>query len=957
MKRFFSAFLAALMIVMMLVPVSVSAAGATVTVTASKATANVGEEIVFTVNVKNAVNVSAISFIPQYDKEAFEIISGEVPKATKVSFIMDDAMFIDGGFDMNTGLYAGMFEPAYTLADVDMFTFTLKAKKPIQSGTVSCTLPSLVDGNGEPIANTVAATTVTVTCEHTFGDWTKHNAEQHKHTCTACGTVAYEAHKWDDGVVTKNPSHLAEGEKTFTCTVCGEKKIEKIAKTTDHDFGDKWTRHNDTQHKKTCACGEVKYENHNWNAGEVTKAPTCKDTGVKTYTCKDCGETRTEIIEKTTDHKYGAWTKDTADQHKHTCEVCGKVETAAHKWDAGKIDPPASHVATGLKTYTCTDCGETKTETLPKTDGHGFGDWTKHNETQHKQSCACGEVKYENHNWNAGEVTKAPTCKDTGIKTYTCKDCGATKTEVLEKTTDHKYTAWTKVDEDQHKHTCEVCGKAESAAHKWNAGVVTTAPTCKETGIKTYTCTDCGATRTEVLEKTTDHKWDAGVVTTPATCKDTGVKTYTCTVCGEKKADTIPTTTAHSFGAWEKDDANVHTHTCDVCGKSESRSHTWDKGVITVQPSAGKDGEAVYTCTVCGETKTVVLSATHTCHYGDYKYNDNFHWQECTICLGQRGTQSHNWTKGEVIEEASHTKTGKVEYVCSVCKITKVEILPLIAEHTYGAWENHNEMLHAHSCECGEIAYGAHEFDGWVVIKEATVEEAGLEKGTCAVCGATSERIINKLTPSTPANVCKVTFRNVYGADSAEYTLTVALGQTVVFDLDMAREGYAFGGWYLDEACTNAFDLADGIKADTELYARWIQAEEAIVITVEGATVINPVGAILAGEKITAPAVVLKDGEKVEWYADAAFTIPFNFDADVDYVAFMTLYAKIVTDETEDPDESTVPGQTETTETTDTTSDSADEISAITVVGIVAIVLVVAAIIAVAVLLIGKKKR
>ncbi len=1022
MKRFFSAFLAALMIVMTLAPVPVGAADpATVTVTASKATANVGEEIVFTVNIKNAVNVSVVSIIPQYDKNAFEMISGEVPKATKVAFIMDDAMFIDGGFDMNTNLYAGMFEPAYTLTDVDIFTFTLKAKKTIQSGTVSCTLPSFVDGDNTAIPNTVTPTTVSVVCEHTFGGWEKHNAEQHKKTCSACGEIAYEAHKWDAGVVTTPPTHLTEGEKTFSCTVCGEKKTEKIAKTTDHAFGNwtkhnanqhkrtcecgeteyanhnwdagtvtkpashiatgiktykctecgetktetlpkteghgfgNWTKHNANQHKRTCECGETEYANHNWDAGVVTKEPTCKDTGIKTYTCKDCGETKTESIAKTNDHKYGDWVKDTATDHKHICEVCGKAETAAHKWNAGEITKPASHVATGIKTYTCTECGETKTETLPKTDTHGFGNWEKHNDEQHKRACECGETEYANHNWDAGVVTTAPTCKDTGIKTYTCKDCGATKTEVLEKTTDHKYGAWTKDSDEQHKHVCDVCGKAETATHNWNAGVVTTAPTCKDTGIKTYTCTDCGATKTETLEKTTDHKWDAGVVTTAPTCKDTGVKTHKCTVCGETKTEIIPTTTTHTFGAWAKDDANVHTHICEVCGKSESRSHAWDKGVITVEPSAGKDGEALYTCTVCGETKTVVLSATHTCSYGEYKYNDNFHWLECSICLAQRGTQSHNWVKGNVIEEATHTQAGKVEYVCSVCQLTKVDVLPLIAEHDYSAWTNHNEMLHVRSCECGETVYDAHAFGNWVVIKEATVEEAGLEQGKCSACGATAERTIDKLTPTLPENVYQVTFHNIYGAASSEYQMNVTVGKAIVFDLDMEREGYLFGGWYLDEACTKAFDISMGqtTNANINLYARWIQKDVAISITVEGVTTVNEVAAILAGEKITAPAVVLNEGEKVEWYLDADFTIPFNFDDEVDYVAFMTLYAKIVTeDETEDPEETTDIGTTETTQ-----NKPADADSAITVVGIVAIVLVVAAVIAVAVLLIVSKKR
>ena len=322
MKRFFSALLAALMIVMTFAPVSVSAAGATVTVTASKATANVGEEIVFTVNIKNAPNIASMAVIFEYDKDAFTLTAGEFPMEAQMQFLLAGAQFF-GEVDISKDNAAGLFAKLMTIENLDVVKFTLKAKKPVDTATVSCTV-HLKEENDTTIPTTVTGTTVSVVCEHTFGDWTKHNAEQHKHTCTACGTVAYEAHKWDDGVVTKNPSHLAEGEKTFTCTVCGEKKTEKIAKTTDHSFGD-WTKHNDTQHKKTCACGAVEYANHNWNAGEITK--------------------------------------------------------------------PASHVATGIKTYTCTDCGETKTETLPKTESHGFGKWEKPNDQQHKHACESGEIE------------------------------------------------------------------------------------------------------------------------------------------------------------------------------------------------------------------------------------------------------------------------------------------------------------------------------------------------------------------------------------------------------------------------------------------------------------------------------------------------------------------------------------------------------------------------------------
>ena len=70
--------------------------------------------------------------------------------------------------------------------------------------------------------------------------------------------------------------------------------------------------------------------------------------------------------------------------------------------------------------------------------------------------------------------------------------------------------------------------------HTWNAGVVTKEPACTEAGVKTYTCTTCGATKTEEIPAT-GHTWNDGEVTTAATCTEAGVKTYTCTVCNATK--------------------------------------------------------------------------------------------------------------------------------------------------------------------------------------------------------------------------------------------------------------------------------------------------------------------------------------------------------------------------------------------------------------------------------------
>ena len=79
------------------------------------------------------------------------------------------------------------------------------------------------------------------TGQHTYGEWVDdQNGTSHTHTCTVCSTASEtENHKWNDGVVTKQPTCSAEGEKTFTCTVCGATKKESVDPTGIHTYIEK----------------------------------------------------------------------------------------------------------------------------------------------------------------------------------------------------------------------------------------------------------------------------------------------------------------------------------------------------------------------------------------------------------------------------------------------------------------------------------------------------------------------------------------------------------------------------------------------------------------------------------------------------------------------------------------------------------------------------------------------
>ena len=333
-------------------------------------------------------------------------------------------------------------------------------------------------------------------------------------------------------------------------------------------------------------------------------------------------------ITVTCNHTYGSWEKNTAENHKHTCKVCGNVETAAHTWDAGKVTEAPTHTKEGTKTYTCTACGETKTEKVEKLKEHSYGEWTKHDDKQHKHSCVCGDTQYAAHTWDSGKVTKAATCKDTGEKLYTCTACGETKTEAIAKTNNHTYGSWEKNTAENHKHTCKVCGNVETAAHTWDSGKVTVKPTSTTKGQTVYTCTLCGETKTVETDYSHSHsygiKWhydnnmhwhectgcgskqtprahtfgEAKIIT-PATHTSTGKAEYKCTVCGATVEKEIAKITEHNFGEWSAFDGEKHVRSCE-CGEKEYASHTAGEWETVKEATYTSTGEKVRKCTVCG---------------------------------------------------------------------------------------------------------------------------------------------------------------------------------------------------------------------------------------------------------------------------------------------------------------------------------------------------------------------
>ena len=388
------------------------------------------------------------------------------------------------------------------------------------------------------------------------------------------------------------------------------------------------------------------------------------------------------------DHSYSAWEKVDDTNHKQVCSTCDDTKTEAHKWDAGKVTKEATCKEEGVKTFTCGTCKATKEEKIEK-KAHTFGNLVSVDANNHKDVCkVCNESVTEPHTWNKGTVTKQPTCKDEGEKTFTCTGCKSTKIEKVEKTDKHTFGNLVYVDANNHKDLCKVCNKEITQTHTWNKGTVTKRATCKDEGEKTFTCTGCKGTKVEKIEKTTTHtfsKWQK---------VDAENHKRACTVCELEETGT------HSYKTTWSKDSKEHFHECSACkDRKDAEAH---------KPGPAATEQRAQTCTTCGYVIKPALTHVHK-YAEEWTTDEEGHWYVCSGCE----------EKGEY---KAHDFENTCDPDCSVCGYTRE------TAHTFEEkWENDTEK-HWHVCSgCGLKENEEVHTAG----PEATEEEAQ----TCTICG------------------------------------------------------------------------------------------------------------------------------------------------------------------------------------------------------------------------------
>ena len=261
---------------------------------------------------------------------------------------------------------------------------------------------------------------------------------------------------------------------------------------------------------------------------ENVKPATCEtaETYDSVVYCSVCGQeiSRTQMTgEAALGHKWGEWKHDDStakadSKHTHIClndashtesEACNFISKVTQQQTA---DQPE------ITTYTCKDCGYSYTEETKPALGHthNYGapvaDYTsgeafvEGKDYTHTATCTgegtCSQpTKTDKCTFDNGVETKAATCTEDGVKTFTCTECGGTYTVAIP-ATGHAWGQWSHdaaTAEAEATHT-RVC--ANDASHKETKACdftakVTQEATLDQAEITTYTCKDCGYSYTK----------------------------------------------------------------------------------------------------------------------------------------------------------------------------------------------------------------------------------------------------------------------------------------------------------------------------------------------------------------------------------------------------------------------------------------------------------------------------
>ena len=316
-------------------------------------------------------------------------------------------------------------------------------------------------------------------------------------------------------------------------------------------------------------------------------------------------------------------------------------------------------------------------------------------------------------------------------------------------------------------------------SHTYGSAVITKQPTCTSEGTKTKTCTQCGATVTETIAKTS-HKYVDTVIA--PTCTTDGYTLHKCSVCGTSYKDNTTKATGHSYG----------------------------NSVVTKQPTCTSVGTAIKTCTKCNATVTETIPKT------SHKYTDTvvaptctadgYTLHKCSVC----GTSykdsitkatGHSYGNSVVTKQPTCTSEGTAIKTCTKCNATVTEKLPAkghtaVTDKGYPATcTTAGKTDGSHCSVCNTVIKAqtvinatGHKSSGWIVDKAASIGVKGSKHKECTVCKKVLETAEIPALAKTSISKASVTLStSTYAYDGKAKTPSVNVkvnGKTLKKDTD-----------------------------------------------------------------------------------------------------------------------------------------------------------------------------
>ncbi len=342
----------------------------------------------------------------------------------------------------------------------------------------------------------------------------------------------------------------------------------------------------------------------------------------------------------------------------------------------------------------------------------------------------------------------------------------------------HTYSKEWESDDSEHWHaaSCEHSEeRADAAAHDWDAGEETTAPTEGAEGVTTYTCTVCGKKRTESIAALGHTHTFAGTLSydadghyyaatcgheserkgytahtfteevTDPTCTAAGYTTYSC-VCGYSYTDDEVAALEHDWVLGESNGDGTHRM---VCANNAAHVDTVDCAYAEIEtpPSCEEEGYTTYLCE-CGHSYTddEVDALEHDWQLGESN-GDGTHQLVCANDARHERTVDCDYDA--VVTPPSCTSKGITTHTCECGDAYTENEIPATG-HAFDSenWSS-NDAYHWHAATCSHADqkkdYGAHEFTVRVQTVAPTCTTDGYTVYRCR-CGKTEQRDVIEAT-------------------------------------------------------------------------------------------------------------------------------------------------------------------------------------------------------------------